>query len=94
MCPDVVCALIRVYGRVQGVGYRAFTQSLAEKLSIKGYVRNMSDGSVEILAEGSRDSMERFIKELERGPFLATVEKIDVTWDKPTGKYEGFEIIY
>ena len=85
---------LRIYGKVQGVGYRAFTQQVAERLRLNGYVRNLPDGCVEAYAEGPREVLEKFIKELEKGPFLAVVEKIDVKWDKPSGNYSGFLILY
>ncbi len=87
-------ALIRVYGVVQGVGYRAFAMQRAERLGLVGYVRNLDDGSVEVYAEGEKQAIEALIKELEEGPFLARVEKVDVQWVEPSGSYEEFRIEY
>ncbi len=87
-------ALIRVYGVVQGVGYRAFTMQHAERLGLKGYVRNMEDGSVEVYVEGTKEKIEELIKKLEEGPFLARVEKLDVSWIEPKGMYDDFRIVY
>jgi acylphosphatase len=94
MSHNDVGAFIRVYGKVQGVGYRAFTQQVAERLGLKGYVKNLSDGSVEVYTEGPRNMVEAFIKELEKGPFLVVVEKVEVRWDTSTGKYDTFIILY
>ncbi len=87
-------ALIRVYGVVQGVGYRAFTMQHAERLGLKGYVRNMEDGSVEVYVEGAKEKIEELIKKLEEGPFLARVEKLDVSWTELKGEYGDFRIVY
>ncbi len=89
-----VGAFIRIYGKVQGVGYRAFTQQIAEKLGIKGYVKNMPDGSVEVYGEGTKEMIESFVKELEKGPFLAVVDKVEVKWDSPLKSYDEFVILY
>ncbi len=93
MSENDVGVFLKIYGRVQGVGYRAFAQQVAERLNLRGYVRNLDDGTVEVHAEGSRDALERFIKELERGPFLAVVERIDARWDKARGEYSEFLIL-
>ncbi|RLG16203.1 acylphosphatase [Nanoarchaeota archaeon] len=80
---------IRIYGRVQGVGFRFSTKLVAKRLGIKGWVRNLPDGSVEVLAEG--DKMEEFLKFLRRGPPLARVD--DVKIEKVEEKVqEGFHI--
>lgn len=91
---EEVQAYIRVYGIVQGVGYRFFTERHARRLGLKGYVRNMPDGSVEVVVEGSKDKIETLIKYLKRGPYLARVEKVVVEYRKPTGKFSDFTIKY
>ena len=67
---------IKVYGRVQGVGYRYFVERHAVKLGISGWVRNCSDGSVEIMAEGDPDSLEIFTDWCKKGPLFGSVSKI------------------
>ncbi len=62
-----------VSGLVQGVGYRYFTQTVAVRYGIRGWVRNMSDGRVEVRAEADPDALGKFRSELERGPFAAQV---------------------
>lgn len=62
-----------VSGLVQGVGYRYFTQTVAVRYGIRGWVRNMSDGRVEIRAAAAADALGKFRSELERGPFAAQV---------------------
>lgn len=63
-------------GRVQGVGYRWFVQKAATKLGIKGYVRNLPDGTVELEAEGDSESLDALIVELKKGPFGAHVQAV------------------
>ncbi len=67
---------IHVSGRVQGVGFRFFTQRSACTLGIKGYVENEPDGSVTIEAEGDSTQLEQFIRFVERGPQWARIDRI------------------
>ena len=84
----------RVYGMVQGVGFRYFTQRKALALGLSGYVRNLPDGSVEVYAEGRRDLLENLLGELQQGPEFSRVDEVKVEWRNPTGKYETFVIAY
>ncbi|MGC9209325.1 MAG: acylphosphatase [Nitrososphaeria archaeon] len=83
-------AEIRVSGLVQGVGYRAFAKSAGERLGLSGYAENMPDGTVKIVVEGERESIERFIQECRRGPPLAEVEDVQVKWEEYKGEFTGF----
>jgi acylphosphatase len=74
-----------VHGRVQGVFFRAKTQKTAEGLGLTGWVRNCSDGSVEIHAEGSREKLEELIAWCRKGPPLASVSNIDLDWVEAEG---------
>ena len=65
------------HGRVQGVGYRWFVWREAERLGLRGLVRNLPDGSVEVLAEGVEDSLDRLERALSRGPSVAHVERVE-----------------
>ncbi|MCS6985768.1 MAG: acylphosphatase [Leptospiraceae bacterium] len=67
-----------IFGIVQGVGYRAFAQSVAQSLKLSGYVRNLPDGSVECVAQGSEEVLSRFYERLREGPPLARVSEIQV----------------
>jgi tRNA pseudouridine55 synthase len=82
----------KIYGKVQGVGYRYFTEKIAKKLNILGYVKNLEDGTVEVVAQGKEEDLQKFIEQLKIGPFLAKVEKIDIIFKKPTDIYLYFEI--
>ena len=83
-----------VYGRVQGVFFRAFVSQQATRLGLKGYVRNVPGGSVEVLAEGEKDKLEELIGYLKTGPPHAHVLKVVTDWMKFTGSYTVFEIRY
>ncbi len=78
-------------GRVQGVGFRFFTERVARRLSLNGYVRNLADGRVEVVAEGPRVAVETLLRELRRGPTGAIVDDVTVEWESPTGM-TGFRI--
>lgn len=82
----------KIYGRVQGVGYRYFAEKNAQKLNILGYAKNLKDGTVEIVAQGGEESLQKFIEQLKIGPFLAKVAKIDIIFRKPKDIYLYFEI--
>jgi acylphosphatase len=89
--PQRLRAFVR--GRVQGVGYRAFAVWQARALSLNGFARNLSDGTtVEVIAEGSRDSLEALLVNLGEGPPLSRVTAVDVTWGEATGEYDGFGV--
>lgn len=82
---------IRVYGKVQGVFFRASTQDKAESLGILGWVKNEPDGTVKIEAEGPEQQMQEFIDWCKQGPTYAKVEKVDLKEDNPQG-FVRFEI--
>ena len=83
---------IHVEGRVQGVGYRDYAQRRGSRLGLAGYVMNLRDGRVRARAEGPRTVIEEFVRDLEKGPPLSRVERVDVRWLPPTGRYAGFEV--
>ncbi|MBQ7413672.1 MAG: acylphosphatase [Alphaproteobacteria bacterium] len=68
---------IKVFGRVQGVGFRAWAVRRAEELSLSGWVRNRISGSVEILAEGQDEAAELFLSACRKGPLFARVDRIE-----------------
>ena len=71
---------IVVHGSVQGVFFRASTQSQATEHSLTGWVRNLPDGTVEIHAEGEKESLGRFIEWCRQGPPAANVQRLDLDW--------------
>lgn len=91
--PGLRCAVeILVEGDVQGVGYRDFAQRKAAQFGLTGYVMNLRDGKVRVRAEGPRDVVEEFARDLEKGPPLARVAKLSVTWLPPTGRFASFGV--
>lgn len=85
-------AHILVSGRVQGVFFRDHTQRWARSLSVNGWVRNVEDGNVEVMAEGERENIESLIIHLEEGPPMSIVEKVDVDWQEYKGEFHEFRI--
>jgi len=92
---DLASVRVMVYGRVQGVFFRAFTSRQASELGLSGYVCNLPDGkAVEVQAEGERNKLERLIGHLKDGPPGARVERVVTNWSEYTGSYSGFIIRY
>lgn len=85
---------IIVHGRVQGVGFRYFTKTNGQRLGLAGWVRNLSDGTVEIWAEGRRKTLDQFIQDVQRGPSHAHVSHLNVDWKEPTNETSTFRIRY
>jgi acylphosphatase len=81
-----------VEGLVQGVGFRWFVARHAERRSLRGYVRNRMDGSVEVEAEGEKALLEEFVGQLRTGPRSAMVEHMAVEWLPPGYPGGGFSI--
>ncbi|BCD68295.1 acylphosphatase [Nitratiruptor sp. YY09-18] len=82
----------RVYGRVQGVWFRKFTQNIANELGVSGWVRNMPDGSVEIEASMPKNVWPKFYEAIKQGPPLARVDRIEVE-DIDKSYSGGFEVV-
>ncbi len=79
-------------GEVQGVGYRFFAQRAAARHQVTGYVRNLADGRVEALAEGTAEAVEAFKHDLATGPAFSVVEHVEEINLDPTGNYSAFRI--
>ena len=90
--PPRARARVRVTGLVQGVFYRQSTATEAARLGLSGHVRNLSDGSVEVVAEGVRDAVEALVEWCRRGPPSAQVEVLDVAWEPPVGEAGPFSV--
>ncbi len=86
-------ANIKIYGSVQGVFFRRSAKEIADKLGLTGWVRNASDGSVEIMAVGPKDRLDKFVVWCKKGPPLAEVDKVEIDWVKKEESFDGFEII-
>ena len=83
-----------VHGRVQGVGFRASAMRQARRFGLDGWVRNEPDGTVRVVAEGPRSSLEDMVGWLESGPSSAHVLKVDTRYAEFRGQYDGFRIEY
>ncbi|PYX30602.1 MAG: acylphosphatase [Acidobacteria bacterium] len=81
-----------VRGRVQGVGFRWFVEREAHMLGIAGWVRNNHDGSVEVLAQGSRDQLSGLHSRLREGPRAARVDNVEVSEARPVAGFSTFRI--
>ena len=77
---------------MQGVGFRWFTVSRARAVHVTGFVRNLPDGSVEVEAEGPRETLTALVTELSRGPSGAVVTDVSATWSESSPKYTGFDV--
>jgi acylphosphatase len=80
-----------VKGRVQGVGFRWFAERTARELGVRGWVRNLSDGSVETVAEGEDAAVAAYLSRLERGPHGSRVDGVAIE-ETPESGFSGFEI--
>lgn len=90
--PDRVRLCATVHGLVQGVSFRYYTLHKARALGLTGLVRNLWDGSVEVVAEGEREAAEELLAWLHIGPPAAQVERVDVQWETPRGEFRSFEV--
>lgn len=89
------CSRILVKGIVQGVGYRAFIYKNAKRLpSIKGYVKNLFDGSVEIVVSGSSSDIHQLIELAKKGPSGALVKEINTEQIEISQDFDEFTIVY
>jgi len=86
-------AHILVHGKVHGVFFRDYTKKKADELGITGWVKN-TDSAVEVVAEGDKTTLRKFILECQKGSPLAKVEKVDYDWEDYTGKFDRFFINY
>lgn len=87
-------AEVTVQGVVQGVGYRFFVLNQARLYDVKGYVKNMPDGTVQVVAEGDKGIVKDFIERLRIGPLSAHVTGIDVKWDEKDSGFTEFRLQY
>ncbi len=86
----MIRAHLLIQGRVQGVGYRANTRRMANKLNLKGWVRNLRNGDVELLIEGPEVEVDRLIVWCHRGPTSAYVSKVRVEKSNVTREFDSF----
>ncbi|HID43955.1 MAG TPA: acylphosphatase [Archaeoglobaceae archaeon] len=85
---------VYVSGLVQGVGFRYFTRKMAKEIGVSGYVMNLRDGRVFIVAEGNDEQIEKFLSTIKQGPSFAIVKNIEVLQKGTTGEFSEFKIKY
>jgi acylphosphatase len=91
---DMASLRAKVRGRVQGVFFRAFVESRALELHLSGYVCNLPDGTVEVVAEGDRARLEKLVDYLGKGPPPARVVEVKTDWSEYRGIYRDFRVRY
>jgi acylphosphatase len=89
---DDVRAHLRIYGRVQGVFFRANTRKQARKRGLGGWVKNLDDGSVEAIIEGPEDDVREVVDWAREGPPRANVEDLEVDREDYEGAFDDFEV--
>jgi len=89
---DNIRVHLRIEGRVQGVFFRTSTQEQASRLGLRGWVRNCPDGSVEVMAQGAKKSVEALVAWCRQGPRGARVQGVLVEWEEPGEALSGFRI--
>lgn len=87
-------AHVIIEGKVQGVYFRAHTREMANKLGIKGWVRNNWDGTVEAVFEGEEQNVRKMVEWCHKGPETAIVTKVHVKWEEYKGEFDRFFIKY
>jgi acylphosphatase len=81
-------------GHVQNVGFRFTTQIIAKKFPIAGFVKNLSDGRVEVIAEGEEHFLQDFIKEIRESQMEKYIREVNVSWSEAEGIFKDFRIAY
>lgn len=81
-----------VHGRVQGVSFRHYTRLEAQRLGVTGWVANLPDGTVKVVAQGTEKALTQLAAFLHRGPAMARVVKVDIDWVEASTRFERFRI--
>jgi len=89
---EIIRVHIWVKGRVQGVGFRAHVEYQALQIGVVGWVRNVGRNTVETVAEGTQEKIERFINTVKQGPNLSRVDEVKIEYEETTGQLEGFNV--
>jgi acylphosphatase len=94
MAENIKTYNILISGRVQGVGFRYFAVSIAEKYDVRGYVLNKGDGKVEIICQGEEEELQPFLEEVKKGPAFSVVTDTVMEEIPEEKKYNSFDIKY
>lgn len=81
-----------IEGQVQGVGFRYFVREIAATFPVTGWVRNLHDGRVELVAEGERGDLEKLIAAVKQGPRGSSVNEVRVEWGVASGEFDSFRV--
>lgn len=81
-----------ISGRVQGVGFRGFTATTAQRIGVTGWVRNRINGTVEAVAEGDQASLDTFLRQVSAGPGPSYVDNVEIKWLPATGEFSNFKV--
>ncbi|MGH7491379.1 MAG: acylphosphatase [bacterium] len=82
-----------VNGMVQGVGFRYYVHHAARRHDLAGWVKNLEDGRVEVLAEGDEEELRLFVRDVEKGSRFSTVREVQTEWLSYSNKFRHFEIV-
>ena len=93
MSPEKIHFNLKITGRVQGVGYRAFASRVARNLNLTGYVKNLPDGSVYVEVEGPRELVDHMVIQCKKGPGWAHVESV-IASEAPLQSFSEFRVKY
>jgi acylphosphatase len=83
-----------ITGKVQGVQYRVYAQDSAVELDLVGYVKNLSNGTVEVLAQGMPDTLKEFVEYLNEGSLSSAVESVSVDWQTAEKTFTEFSVLH
>jgi len=83
-----------ITGRVQGVGYRMFAYEEAQALGLTGWVRNLPDRDVELVAEGEPAALARLLARCQEGPCMGRVDRVEESYSAATGEFQDFRITF
>ena len=81
-------------GRVHGVGFRITAEEMAHSLGVVGWVKNLRDGRVELVAEADEATLERFLDAIRNGPMKNFITQVEISWSNATETFDEFEIRY
>ena len=83
-----------IHGKVQGVFFRDYVKKTADSLDLKGFVKNNSDGTVEVVAEGSEEKLKKLLDQCRQGSSSSKVDKTEDSWEEASASFDSFEIRY
>lgn len=87
------CVHLYILGMVQGVGFRYYVNKCARRHYLKGWVKNLADGQVEVMAEGDELELQEFVSDMKKGSRFSTVEEVQVEWLPATNQFKHFDIV-